>query len=56
MDENAANYNPDAIIDDGSCVSCTTNDVTCAGDLDNDNIVGTADLLIFLSVFGFPCN
>jgi hypothetical protein len=55
-EENAANYNPAAIIDDGSCVSCTTNDVTCAGDLDNDNIVGTADLLIFLSVFGFPCN
>lgn len=46
----APNYNPDATRDDGSC------DFDCLGDFDGDGIVGTLDLLDFLSVFGVVCD
>ena len=46
----APNYNPNATIDDGSCA------VSCTGDLTDDGIVGTVDLLALLSAFGTTCN
>ena len=55
-DASADNFDENATSDDGSCSFCENGQNSCAGDLDNDSIVGTADLLLFLSVFGFPCN
>ncbi|MCB0762754.1 MAG: hypothetical protein KDC12_14605, partial [Flavobacteriales bacterium] len=48
-DMNACNYNDQAIFDDGSCeyASCA-----CPGDLNNDGMVDTLDLLLFLGAFG----
>ncbi|MEY3397683.1 MAG: hypothetical protein RL220_277, partial [Bacteroidota bacterium] len=49
----APNYNPAATCDDGSCL------ITCTGDFNGDNIIGTSDLLLFLGTFGStpgPCS
>jgi len=51
----ACNYDPTAVTDDGTCEfeSCS-----CPGDLNGDNVVTVADLLVFLSDFGcvnMPC-
>ena len=48
MDPAASNYDPAAVIDDGSCES----EVACFGDLNDDNSVTVADLLLILSEFG----
>lgn len=48
--EDAVNFNPAASRDDGSCI------YSCGPDLDNSGLVGTEDLLIFLSWFGLPCD
>lgn len=47
--ENAANYNPLATVEDGSCI------YTCQADLNNDSLINTADLLLMLVVFGTSC-
>ena len=49
--ESALNYSPDATEDDSSCEFSS-----CLADLNSDGIVGTQDLLMFLSEFGFSCN
>ena len=49
MYENAANYNPQATKEDGSCI------YTCQADLNNDYLINTADLLLMLVVFGSSC-
>jgi hypothetical protein len=51
----ASNYNAMANTDDGSCVFDGTGTNDCAGDLDGDGAVATADLLQFLSFFGLTC-
>ena len=48
MDESSTNYNSEADFDDGSCDSA----VACIGDLNGDNSVTVADLLLILSEFG----
>lgn len=45
----ASNYNPNATDDDGSC------NFSCPGDINNDEIINTNDLLLFLTVFGQTC-
>ncbi len=50
----ADNYNAEANDDDGSCEFSGGSD--CVGDLDGDGVSATADLLLFLSVFGSSCN
>jgi len=45
----ASNYTPQATRDDGSC------DYSCPADLNFDGTINTADLLIFLTLFGLPC-
>lgn len=45
--EAAINYNPDAVLDDESCVLDT-----CLGDVDGDNSVTVSDLLEILAEFG----
>ncbi len=50
--EAASNYDALANTDDGSCVVEAS---SCMGDLDNDGLVATPDLLYFLSVFGTNC-
>ena len=48
------NYNPAALIDDGSCQIETVD--SCYGDLNQDGVVGTLDLLDFLSAYGYACD
>ena len=45
--EEAINYNPNAVVDDGSCLLDT-----CLGDVDGDNSVTVSDLLEVLAEFG----
>ena len=52
-DSSALNYNPDAACDDGSCLF--GGDPSCPGDLNDDGMVATADLLEFLGLFGSTC-
>lgn len=65
----ACNYNAEATQDDGECdFSCLcgpgtswdestqTCTIQCGRDHDGDGIIGTGDLLLFLSGFGFPCD
>jgi hypothetical protein len=49
----APNYDPTALIDDGSCIFEVTQ--PCYGDLNEDGVVSTLDLLDFLSVYGSYC-
>ncbi|MGB1032296.1 MAG: LamG-like jellyroll fold domain-containing protein, partial [Flavobacteriales bacterium] len=51
---NADNYNPNASLDDGSCVGIEDN--TCVEDLNQDGIISAADLLQLLSAFGSTCD
>jgi hypothetical protein len=52
--EEATNYNPAANIEDGSCIVDAAN--PCPGDLNEDGVVGTPDLLVFLAAFGTDCD
>ena len=51
----ALNYNPNATIDDGSCLfpECISE---CTGDINGDECVTEDDILILLSSFGVICN
>lgn len=51
--ESAENYSATATLDDGTCEFSLGS--ACMGDLDNDGVAATADLLLFLSVFGTTC-
>lgn len=51
--ENADNYNPDAAVDDGSCIFEPV--VACPGDFNSDSVINTADLSFFLTVYGTTC-
>ncbi len=53
---NALNFNPNASIDDQSCMFDCDGDTDCPADLNNDGVVNTADLLDFLSAFGSVCD
>ena len=46
-DDTASNYDPVAIVDDGSCEYNT-----CIGDLNDDLLVSVADILVMLGTFG----
>ena len=51
------NYNPEATDDDGSCTvaeceSTEQNECVVEGDFNGDGIVGSGDLLAFLTMFG----
>jgi len=48
MDPAYPNFDPQAVVDDGSCDTV----VACFGDLNNDSSVTVADLLLILSEFG----
>ena len=50
----AINYQPQATMDDQSCLFESGEEVNCP-DLDGDASVATSDLLIFLSAFGLIC-
>ena len=70
-DQTACNYDPNAVLDDGSCeyVTCLCLDgtiwseelggcipiETCEDDLDGDGVVGVNDLMQVLSSFGTDC-
>jgi len=49
----ALNYNAASTMDDGSCFF-DFND-PCPADINNDSIVSTVDLLMFLAAFGASC-
>jgi hypothetical protein len=51
----AENYNDQATLDDGSCEFDCSGGGSCLGDLDENNTVGSSDLLVFLSVYGSIC-
>ena len=48
----AENYDSLATLDDGSCLVTPS---SCVGDMDGDQGIDSADLLIFLSVFSTDC-
>ena len=52
-DVTACNYNPNATVDDGSCETQSCN---CAGDINGDNAITIADVLLILSEFGCMSN
>ncbi|MFK7756537.1 MAG: sorbosone dehydrogenase family protein [Flavobacteriales bacterium] len=55
--ECASNYNPDAVIDDGSCAQeATCGGSFCAGDLNGDGAITIGDLSGFLAAFGNLCD
>ena len=49
----AFNYDPDALFDNGTCVFGI--DQSCPADLNGDDSVGSADLLLFLAEYGAEC-
>ena len=56
MDPEAANYQIFATTDDGSCsYDCVTGDVPCNFDSNGDGLIGSGDLLDFLTAFGLSC-
>ena len=56
-DPASPNYNPEATVDDGSCVyeECT-GESDCPYDANGDGEIGSADLLEFLVAYGQPCS
>jgi len=52
--DSADNYDASANDDDGSC-AFSGGGSDCVGDLNGDGVAATADLLLFLSVFGQTC-
>ncbi|MCB0760400.1 MAG: exo-alpha-sialidase [Flavobacteriales bacterium] len=56
METNAYNYNPNATIDDGTCLFETGGGPdTCPTDINNDGQTDTGDLLLMLGGFGSIC-
>lgn len=51
----ATNYDAAATLDDGSCEFDCTGGGSCAFDTDGNQLIGSADLLIFLSLYGQTC-
>lgn len=50
----ATNFNAAATLDDGTCeFDCSGGD--CAFDTDGNSLIGSADLLVFLSLYGQAC-
>jgi hypothetical protein len=49
----AENYDPAALIDDGSCI--IVGGSSCPADVNSDGVVGVADLLEVLNQFGSTC-
>lgn len=49
----ATNYNPDAQVDDGSCIF---NNCVCPADFNQDGVIGVADLLIFIGLYATTCD
>ncbi len=50
-DCSALNFNPEATDDDGSCQY----QETCEGDFNDDGLISSSDLILFLAVFGLTC-
>ena len=51
----ATNYDAEADLDDGSCEFDCSGGGNCAYDTDGNGLIGSADLLVFLSIYGQPC-
>jgi glucose/arabinose dehydrogenase len=49
----ATNYNPNAQVDDGSCVF---NNCMCPADFNHDGVIGVTDLLMFIGLYGTTCD
>ena len=53
--DDATNYDSEADLDDGSCEFDCSGGGACAYDTDGNNLIGSADLLVFLSIYGSNC-
>ena len=51
----ATNYDANATLDDGTCEFDCSGGGSCAYDTDGNGLIGSADLLVFLSLYGQPC-
>lgn len=51
----ATNYDAAATLDDGSCEFDCSGGGDCAYDTDGNQLIGSADLLVFLALYGQPC-
>ena len=52
----ACNYDPAATIENGSCEFMSCAESCDSADFNGDGLVGTEDLLAFLTVYGQPCS
>ena len=51
----ATNYDSAADLDDGTCEFDCSGGGSCAYDTDGNGLIGSADLLVFLSIYGQEC-
>ena len=52
----ATNYDADADLDNGTCEFDCSGGGNCAYDTDGNGLIGSADLFVFLSIYGQPCS
>lgn len=53
--DDATNYDAAATLDDGSCEFDCSGGGDCAYDTDGNQLIGSADLLVFLAIYGQNC-
>ena len=53
--DDATNYDAEADLDDGTCEFDCSGGGSCAYDTDGNGLIGSADLLVFLSIYGQEC-
>ena len=51
----ATNYDAEADLDNGTCEFDCAGGGSCAYDTDGNQLIGSADLLVFLALYGQPC-
>lgn len=51
----ALNFDAEADLDNGTCEFDCSGGGNCAYDVDGNGLIGSADLLVFLSLYGLPC-
>ena len=53
--DDATNYDASATLDDGTCEFDCSGGGSCVYDTDDNQLIGSADLLVFLAIYGQAC-